>query len=379
MGVGLTSPALPYLLAVVCVLLLIGVLFAWPRLAGRGLARIALRVVSLCLLQASVLSLIFVTVNRSGEFYSSWADLFGSDSGGGSVLASHGNSVRSQSQLIVTGRAVVRLPGSRKLADGTLESITIHGQLSGLGTTGDVYLPAGYQPADKVRHYPVILVISNALAGSQSPYGANRLAQSAATEIAAHRLQPVIMVMVPPALAGGDQACLNVPAAFPPGRAGTAAIEGETFFAQDLPAVVESAYRASSLPANWALLADDSGGYCALQLAMDNSYVFATAVAPRGDYSAPPGAGFALSSTPLRSQDDLIWQLSHLPMQPVSVLFAGPGSVSGPGLAQSFISLAQPPMRVAITSLATGSWPLGRVLDWIGAAMTAHARTGNIR
>lgn len=377
--VGLTSPALPYLLAIVSALLLAGIVVTWPRLAGRGLLRITLRVISLCLLQACVLSLIFVTVNRTGEFYSSWADLFGSDNGGGKVLAAHSDPVRSQKQLEVTGHATVKLPGDESAPGGTLQSVTIDGQLSGLDVTGHVYLPAGYQPAARARRYPVLVVISDATDGSRSPYAASRLAQSAAIEIAAHRLKPLIMVMLPAALARRDRACLNVPPAFAAHRPATAPVQGETFFAEDVPDVVESAYRVSGQPDDWAVLGDASGGYCALQLAMDNSYVFSTAVAPRGNYTKPPGGRYALTSASLRRQDDLVWQLSHLPMQPVSVLFAGPGSVRRPGPAQSFVTLAQPPMRVSLTQLAAGKWPLGRVLDWIGASMSAHAHSRTAR
>jgi enterochelin esterase-like enzyme len=370
--VALTSPALPYLLTAICVLLLAGIIVAWPRLAGRGLLPIGLRVVSLCLLQACVLSLIFVTVNRSAEFYSSWTDLFGADSGGAKVLAAQGGFVRTQPQLSVTGHVPVRVPGGRADAAGTLERVTIHGPLSGLRVTGNVYLPAGYQQSNSSRRYPVLVVISDAPAGSSSPYAANRLAQSVAVEIAAGRLEPLIVLMLPPTLARNDRACLNVPPTFGRHRPATASVQGETFFAQDVPDALESAYRVSSQPAGWALLADEAGGYCALQLAMDNSSVFSAAVVPPGNYSRPPGVGPALDTPELRDQDNLIWQLSHLPMQPVSVLFAGPSSASGAGQARAFIAKVHRPMRVSLTQLTIGTWPLAPVLDWVGAVIAAH-------
>jgi hypothetical protein len=96
---------------------------------------------------------------------------------------------------------------------------------------------------------------------------------------------------------------------------------------------------------------------------------------PRGDYGRPPGVGPALDTPALRDQDNLIWQLSHLPMQPVSVLFAGPSSASGTGQARSFIARVRAPMRVSMTELATGNWPLARVLDWVGAVIAAHAHS----
>jgi hypothetical protein len=377
--VALTSPALPIVLGVVCIGLLAGIIVAWPRLAGRGLLPIGLRVISLCLLQACVLSLIFVTVNRSQEFYSSWADLFGTDSGGAKVLAAPGGPVRSQPLLHVTGHVVVRLPGPRATAAGTLESVSIYGQLSGLRVNGSVYLPANYEPSNSRRRYPVLVVISDAAAGSRSPYAANRLAQNAAVEIAAGQLEPLIMVMLPATIAPGDRACLNLPPTFVRHRPATAAVQGETFFAEDVPGAVESAYRVASQPGGWALLADETSGYCALQLAMDNSSVFSAAVAPPGSYNRPPGVGPGAETSALRDQDNLVWQLGHLPMQPVSVLFAGPPRVSGWGQVRSFTARVQPPMRVSVTELGNGNWPLGHVLDWVGAVIAGHSRAGKAR
>jgi hypothetical protein len=372
--VGLTSPALPYLLVAVSVVLLVAIIVAWPRLARLRVWTIVLRIVSLCLLQASVLALIFVIVNNSGEFYSSWSDLFGSDNGGAKLVAAtpgHLPAKDSRRPLTVTGHWHVSVRGHRE-AGGVLDSVRIYGQLSGISVAGHVYLPAGYKPGDTRRHYPVIVEISDMTASLKSPYGAEKLAQSAAVQIAAHQLEPVIVVMLPAKLAADDQACLNIPPSFRRHKSGPPT-QGETFYAQDLPSVLEAAYQVSSQPANWALLGDVSGGYCALQLALDNSNVFSVAVAPRGSYTRPPDAGAALVSRSLRRQADLVWQLRHLPPQPVSVLFTEPASVTGAGKATPIVSLAQPPMRVSVAQLGTGTWPLAGVLDWIGAEVSPQA------
>jgi S-formylglutathione hydrolase FrmB len=364
--VGLTSPVLPYLLAAAAGVLLLGIIVAWPSLMRNGPWQVAARLASLCVLQALVLGLIFVIVNQSGEFYSSWSDLFGSDSAAAKLLASPTHAARTLQPLVVSGRSVVRVPGDRT-AGGTLETVRFNGQLSGLSVPGHVYLPAGYQPHGS-RLYPVLVAISDEPADATSPYAADRLAQGAAEQIANRRMTPMIMVMLPATLAPGDQACLNVPPTFSGTRTASPAIEGETFFAQDVPGTIEAAYRVSSNPGSWAVLGNQAGGYCALQLAMENSYVFSAAVAPRGDYSRVPGASAALSPL-LRQQDDLVWQLQHLPMQPVSLLFAGPGTLSGPGQAQPFVALAQRPMKVSLTQLSTGAWPLAPVLDWVSGAI----------
>jgi hypothetical protein len=372
--VGLTSPVLPYLLAVLSGGILAGIVVAWPRLARFGAWQVAVRMASLCLLQAFVLLLIFVIINRSGVFYSSWTELFGSARGGASVVAARGGTGSTEQPLVVTGRVDVRVRGNFA-AGGTLQSVRLHGQLSGLTATGHVYLPVGYQ-AHSAQRYPTLLVISDAATGSASPYAASRLVQSAAIEIAAHRLPPLIMVMLPATVAPGDQACLDLPPRTGPAKQAARAIQGQTFFAQDVPAVLPAYYAVSSQPSDWALLGDQSGGYCALQLTLNNSYVFSTAVAPRADYSAPPGVPGALLSSQFRQQYNLVWQLSHLPMQPVTVQFVGQGRDTGPGPVQPFLSLARRPMQVSMIQLGTSNYPLGNVLDWIGAAVTSHVHPG---
>lgn len=364
---GLTSPGLPYLLALLAFIVLLIIVLGWPWLSRRNLARVGLRILSLCVLQVLVLGLIFVVVNRSGEFYSSWSDLLGTDSRGpANVVAVQQVPTDSRRQLVVTGSTPVRLPYGHY--GGALEGVRISGELSGLTVSGDVYLPQAYLTRGSHQRFPVLTVISNAIGGANSPYSARRLVQSAAMEIAANRMGPLIIVMLPATVGRIDKACLNLPPTFAAHRQGTASVQGETFFAQDVPSAIESAYNVSDQPANWALLGDQSGGYCALRLAIDDSQVFSAAVVPPGSYARPPG-GPGLGGGPFRQQDSLIWQLIHLPQPPVSVLFAGPS----PASASAFSALAQRPLRVSTTQLDPGTWPLAHVLDWIAAAVGAPA------
>jgi hypothetical protein len=370
--VSLTSPALPYLLAALSAGLLIGIVLGWRAMAGRNWRAVAMRAASLVTLQACVLSWIFVTANRSGEFYSSWSDLFGSVNGSGKVAAPGHPASVSLKPLVVTSTARVKVAGL-KGSGGTLETVTFNGQTSGLSVPGHIYLPAGYRPGAQPGGYPVIVDISNSAASPVSPYGAIRLAESTAREIAAGNLRPVIVAMVPAALSNADQGCLNLPAQSRAGSPATAATQAQSFFTQDIPATLESAYRASTSRARWALLGDTTGGYCALQLTLANSWDFSVAVAPRGNYTRPPGASGAGTSPQFRRQDNLIWLLANQPMQPVSVLFAGPGTASSAGPASPFLAMARHPMRVSSTGLGSGSWPLAPVLDWIGRAIGGQA------
>ncbi len=357
---GLTSPALMATLAVIAAAALAAILWYWPKLARRGVLPVVARIGALGVLQLSVLGLIFLVVNGSAEFYSSWSDLFGDQSGGGAIVAGQAHpsqsSIGSQpvTPVTVLARSAVTVPGHPGLAGGQLQTVRLYGQLSGLSVTGYVYLPPGYGASGETA-LPVAVVISGELASPISPYGAGVLAGTAASQIAARRLGPMIIVMLPATVGQHDEGCLNVPGGS----------QAALFFTQDLPHAIDSGYRAAP-PATrrWAVVGDASGGYCALQLAMTNSETFAVAAVPPGSYTAPPGPAEYGGSPQIRAQDDLSWLLRHQPMQPISVLFTGSGAGQ-----QSFLSGARPPMHAGQAGLAPGKWQLSGVFDWIGTTL----------
>jgi Putative esterase len=359
--VGLTSPILMYVLAALAAVVLASIIVDWRKLAGRSARSVIERTVSLVALQFLVLVLIFVVVNRSEEFYSSWADLFGLDTATGAVVASDGASPARILPIVMIRRTPVRVPGTQG-AGGWLEQVTFNGQISGISEPGDVFLPAGYRAS---RHYPVIVDISDELTSTSSTYGAARLAETASRQIALGQLEPVIIVMVPASVSAADQGCLDAPPTTDPatGQA-IPAIMAATFFTQDLPAAVEARYATSQTDASWALLGDRSGGYCALQLSMTNSWAFAAAAVPNGTYTKPPGEAANAGSRQLGQQQNLQWLLHNQPMQPVSVLFMG--ETSSRGAAGVFVAAARPPMHVSRLAVS-GGWPLAAIVDWIGA------------
>jgi hypothetical protein len=360
--VGLTSLGLVAVLAVGAAGMLAGVLWLWPKLAGRGIRMVLTRIAALGALELTVLSLIFAVANRSADYYSSWSDLFGSAAGSGAIITGQYSAGQAMAPVTVTGSSAVRLPGRPKARAGRLQSVRIHGQLSGLTVPGYVYIPAGYSAGPAAysaagrgaRPLPVLTVISDQVGSRQAPYGARQLSATAAVQVAAGRLRPMIIVMLP-ARIGRDQGCLNVPGG----------AQAATFFAQDLPHAIGSAYRsASAFSRRWALLADSSGGYCALQLAVTGSGTFSAAALPPGTYNAPPGAGVLGHSRQLRIQDNLVWLLQHRPMQPISVLFTARGQ------AQPLLSLVRPPMYSTSLTPAAGYRPLAAAVDWIGARLS---------
>jgi len=347
------------LLAVAAVALLAGTLWLWPVLARRRAAFVALRIALLVALQASVIGAVFVWVNRVNEFYVSWSDLLGTNRPAAQVTAVtpgavHDAAVSQASPVMTLASSPVMVPGARPRPGGRLEQVRFDGPVSGIAVTGYVYLPPRYSPAR--RPLPVIVVISGRAGNGAAGYGAARVAATAAAQIAARRMPPAIVAMLPAAVAGpASQGCLDSPGGPQAG----------TFFSQDLPLALVRAYRAMPGPSGWAVLGGPGGGYCALQLATSPSGQFRVAAAAAGTYTAPPGGAGTAAGFGLRLQDSMLWRLRFWPPPPVQVLFTGPGSP------RQFVSLVRPPMTVAVTGPAAGPSPLAPVLDWIGRALAA--------
>jgi enterochelin esterase-like enzyme len=358
--VGLTSPALLVVLAVVAAAALAAIVWYWPRLAGRGVMPVLLRIAALGVVQLSVLGLVFVIVNNSAGFYSSWPDLFGTQSGGGAIIAGHYQTGQNAgitdaaAPVAVLASSPIAVPGRPGEPGGRLQAVRFYGKLSGLSVPGYIYLPPGYGAKAATAPLPVAVVISGRLDSPGDPYSAGRLAATAARQIASRNLGPLIVVMLPPTVGQHDQGCLNVPG-------GT---QAALFFTEDLPQAIDSAYRTVP-PADrrWTLIGDSAGGYCALQLAMTSSETFAAAAVPPGGYTAPPGPAEFGGSPLIRTQDNLSWLLGHQPMQPISVLFTGTGQ------GQPFLSQARPPMHAGQIGLSPGEWQLAGVFDWVGTTL----------
>jgi hypothetical protein len=356
--VALTSPALIVLLVVLAGLLMVGALSFWHVLAQAGIMRVLARIMVVCALDVVVVALTLATANRSGSFYASWSELFGTEHASGRIIALGRGPVTARSvhshdgQLTVTAKLPVAVPGQPPRGGGQLLAVSMTGPLSGITASGYLYVPGAAQRA-AARHHglQVIVIISNQLRVRAAGFFARRIADTAAVQIRSGLLRPVLIMMLPASIApGAGRNCLDVPGGPQAG----------TFFAQDLPLLIKSEFPASSSSALWAVAGDSTGGYCALQLALTNSAVYSVAAAPAGYYAPQPAPGHLRASLPLREQQNLIYLLEHQPMQPVSVLLIG-----RPVAASPILGLARPPMRVSLVPSARGRSAPGLVLDEI--------------
>jgi hypothetical protein len=391
--VGLTSGLLIGFAGFLAVAAFAGTMWLWPRVAGPRRAHVLARAGLLVVAQATVMLVLFLSVNRSFGFFASWSDLLGRNHATGVIVAParHNGSARPASSaspggldLSHTAGLVTRtgdlsrrgwpaalIGGRDPSRHGELRLAHITGTRSGISATAYVYLPPQYFRGGAAgRTFGVVIIISDRVGTAGDPYGAVPVALTAARQIETGRAQPAIYVMLAPAVAGGrDRGCLDVPGG----------PQAATFFSQDLPAAIRAAYPVSAGPEGWAAVGDASGGYCALSLAMAHSDRFAVAAAPLAPYGLPPGMtgtrpdspGWWLSggSTAIRNQDDLTWRLRYMPPQPVTMFFTR-GPAGTPVHADTWRSLARPPTRVAEITFSGGPEPLAPVLDAVTSALT---------
>ncbi|GLY75706.1 alpha/beta hydrolase-fold protein [Actinoallomurus iriomotensis] len=336
---GLTGAGFVGTLMVVALAAVTACVWLLPRYSGAGRAQVAARTGLLAGGQAVLLLALLVLINSGMQFYSSWRDLFGMNTGTVRVSDQRPGPVPVAAPSVKPSRDALtrRLPA----ADGRLDTLRVRGARSGISARVYVYVPPRYA-SDRQRRFPAVLLLD-------SPRDAivrRRVPALAAAEIAAGRLRPMLIVIAP--VGAG---CVDAP-----GRA-----QGETFFGQDLLATVGAAYRVSGAASGWSVAGvQGPAAYCAALLAMRHSDRFGSAVFTAAALTPPAGDLYGGSRT-IRDEYDPRWRLRHRPPPPISV-----GVVGDDGFAAG----VRPPMRA--DPLPPAAWQSPpTVLRWLGAHLAS--------
>ncbi|TDD82781.1 hypothetical protein E1293_15915 [Actinomadura darangshiensis] len=328
------EPVSAALIGPVCLLALGGVagaLVLWRRLAGPGVRAVLARSGLLLATQVTLTASIVLLANRYFVFYATWNDLLGNDPA--NVRVEHVQPQGAEGGL-VDRTTLKRDP----VEGGRIDHLKIHGIRSGVNSDAYAHLPPQYfQPAYAAEPLPVVMLIAD---GDPTRWLRD-----------VPRAQPVIYVSV-----GVQGACMDVPGR----RDGLA----ETYLAQDLPAAVASVYRVPRSRAGWGTAGIETGGQCAVRLAMLHSDRFAAAASLNGRFATPAGDLYG-GSDGYRRSNDLMWRLQHVPPPPVSVLAAAGTGSEEAGQAERFAALAKPPMRTE----TSGAQKPKDVLTWLGARL----------
>ena len=311
---GLTSDKVLGLAVLSAVLLFVGTVWLWPRLARRGLRAVGGRIAVLLATQVALFAAVGLVANQAFGFYASWADLFGRENGQGVVVDHDGADTGGPLRVVDTQRVNVT-GGARPRVGGQIQKVEIVGRTTRIAAPAYVYLPPEYfQARSRTRTFPVAVVLTGypgtaeaLVDGLHYPRTAHELARDGTA-------QPMILVMLRPTVAPPrDTECVDVP-----GGPRT-----ESFFARDLPDAVGHHYRVGRKPGSWGIVGDSTGGYCALKLAMHHPRVYAAGAGLSPYYDAPsdPTTGDLFhGDKTLRNESDLFWYLKHRPAPDTSLL-----------------------------------------------------------
>lgn len=280
---SLISWQFPTLVGVVTLLVLVGLVVGWPRLARNGVLAIAGRVGGILLLNVLVVLLAGVLLNRQFLFYASWTDLansFGAtpkqasiDKGGNAAGAAAVRLPERQGRSITTTppRRLPALPGS-----GSRFTYTVRGKASGTTSTVVVQLPPGYDPSSGKR-YPVLETFQGY--PGQPTQWLDVLHLDQAVDQASSTGSLVAPIIVSPQTevpVGVDSECVDGGGSNP---------EVETWLTTDVPDWVVGHFAVRTDRQAWATIGLSAGGWCAAMAAMRHPGTYSAAVVMAGYFT----------------------------------------------------------------------------------------------
>jgi S-formylglutathione hydrolase FrmB len=352
--VGLTSGGFLGLLIAMAVVLMAVVIWRWPKFAGSGVGPVFARAGLFLTAQVTLTMVLLASVNNYFLFYASWSDLMGTNN-----QAVHVQANTADSGAVAVRPLGARPPGAgRPLArqvtslgqkknavparDGQIEQVKLEGGRTGLTTQAYVFLPPQYfQAKFAKRRFPVMYDFTGFPGTPQQLITRLDVPRTAAKEMNAGRVQPMVIVMMrpsPTSVMPRDTECTDVP--YGP--------QVLSFYTQDVPERIISTYRVATGYRSWGAMGDSTGGYCAVKLAMLRSDRFTAAVSMAGyfyerlDWQTGDLYG---GSKGVKADNNLITRLQHLPPPPISVLITtSPDGERDFGEARRFLQLARAPM-----------------------------------
>ncbi|NEB77304.1 esterase [Streptomyces sp. SID14478] len=366
---GLTSHKVLALAVLLAVLLFLGTVLLWPRLAHRSWRSVTGRVGLLLGTQLALFAAVGLAANQAFGFYATWADLFGQEQGQG-VVRDHDVAGRRPPVKVLSTQDVTVPGGARPAVGGQIQKIDVVGRASRIAAPAYVYLPPEYfQPRYAHRTFPAAVVLTGYPGTAEALIKGLHYPQTAHALAAAGRMRPMVLVMLRPTVAPPrDTECVDVPGG----------PKTETFFAKDVPTELGSRYRTAK---KWGIVGDSTGGYCALKVAMHHPGVYGAGAGLSAYYKAPsdPTTGDLFhGDAAARSRADLMWSLDHVRPPATSLLVTS--SKQGEGNyadTRRFIKKVKSPTRVSSIILDSGghnfnTWrrEIPATLEWLGQRLT---------
>ncbi|MEU9266437.1 alpha/beta hydrolase-fold protein [Streptomyces sp. NPDC048251] len=372
---GLTSDKTLLLSVLFALLLFVGTVWLWPRLARTGWRAVSGRVGLLLATQLALFVSVGLTANQAFGFYASWADLFGRETDQGVVVDHAAGGAPAGPLRVVDTRRVDGGGSPRPQYGGQIQKVAVNGRTTHIATPAYVYLPPEYfDPQYRTRTFPAAVVLTGYPGTAEAlvdklhyPRTARQLAKDG-------RMQPMILVMMRPTVAPPrDTECVDIPGG----------PQTESFFAKDLPDAVTAHYRVARKPGSWGIIGDSTGGYCALKLAMHHPEVYGAGAGLSAYYKAPsdPTTGDLFhGNATLRNEADLHWFLKNRSAPDTSLLVTSSKvGESNFKATQKFIALAKATGTTRISSIILESgghnfntWrrEIPPTLEWISGRLS---------
>ncbi len=348
---GLTSKKLLALVVLVALAGFVATIWLWPRLSRSGVRPVAGRVGLMLGGQLAILAALGLAINSYFGFYASFSDLLGTDQVPGQVVDYTSADGGGKQGLEDMGHQAVGVPaGANPAKAGRVDRVEIHGATTGITVPAYVYLPPQYfQKGFSRQNFPAAVILTGYPGTAESLITRMKYPQTATEHILNGRMQPMIMVMLRPAVVPPrDTECMNVPHG----------PQVETFFTRDLRKVVADNYRVGTAGQNWGIMGDSTGGYCALKLAMRNPNDFSAAVSLSGYYSThddPTTGSLFDNSALLQDENNLMWRLRHRPVPPIWALVTSSRiGETNYRSTMDFIHAVRAPMQISSIILPSG-------------------------
>jgi len=363
----LTGKPLLVLAALLAIALPVACLRYWAKSTKRYRGRTGVR---LSLFMSSQLATVFVVglvLNDYGQFYSSWSDLFQTNSstplaGTAGHYGAPDTGVRAKINPTALDGGAPAIPPESAGWDtvwgdraewptkGAVVNTTVTGPASNLTQQALVYLPPRYfHTGPFARRMPIVEVLTGFPGTPMNLVTRMDYPDMLATAISGGKTQDMVLVMMRPAPAfPWDTECSDVPH-------GPQTLQ---FFTRDVPDTMAAKFGLQ--PTGLAAMGDSTGGYCAAKISMFDPVRFPTSVVLSGYFRPSTDMttrGIFDGNPTFRDQNDLTWRLKHLPAPKVSMLVSTARDENGPDgylTALRWLHSIRPPMSADELLLDSG-------------------------
>ncbi|MFK0254221.1 alpha/beta hydrolase [Streptomyces sp. NPDC090445] len=251
-------------------------LAVWSKVRGPAAVRVLTRALMMVFAQVTAIAVVFITVNREQNFYTSWGDLLGTS-----------DYVQAANDLGPDGLGGKKIEEAPKVLQewqpveglgGRVKKTELDGKISGVKGDVMVWLPPQYDdPAFKDKKFPVVELIPGIPGTGKSWFQGLKAHEVLEPLMKSGKVAPFILVSPRAMLLGNaDTGCANLP-----GK-----VNADSWFSVDVRKMVLDNFRTTDEPRTWGIAGYSAGAYCAAKLAISHPDRYSAAVSLSG-YNDP--------------------------------------------------------------------------------------------